>query len=90
MSRWQPPAWAKEPTPALVVLQYRGDTLLQKLALKPCLILGRQPGVCDLVVEGDESVSRQHGALVGGREGIWLFDLKSTKGVFFKHTGEPR
>ena len=60
----------------------RGSELIQKHELKgrKFFILGRQPGMSHILVE-DDTVSRQHAALVHCGAAVYLFDLKSAKGV---------
>jgi len=60
----------------------RGSELLKKHELKDrkFFILGRQPVMSHILVE-DDTVSRQHAALVHCGAALYLFDLKSAKGV---------
>jgi len=81
--QWAPPSWATMPGRPNVELEVRrGSELLKKHELKgrKFFILGRQPGMSHILVE-DDTVSRQHAALVHCGAALYLFDLKSAKGV---------
>ena len=81
--QWQPPPWATLPARPDVVLEVRrGEELLQRHELKgrKFFILGRQPVVSHILVE-DDLISRQHAALVHCKDAVYVFDLKSAKGV---------
>lgn len=81
--QWQPPPWATLPARPDVVLEVRrGEELLQRHELKgrKFFVLGRQPVVSHILVE-DDLISRQHAALVHCKDAVYLFDLKSAKGV---------
>eukprot|EP00316_Scyphosphaera_apsteinii_P011912 CAMPEP_0119300670 /NCGR_PEP_ID=MMETSP1333-20130426/2575_1 /TAXON_ID=418940 /ORGANISM="Scyphosphaera apsteinii, Strain RCC1455" /LENGTH=437 /DNA_ID=CAMNT_0007302517 /DNA_START=14 /DNA_END=1327 /DNA_ORIENTATION=- len=85
MSAWKPPPWAvPPPNPDLVLEQRKGDQVLHtfELSKKRCFILGRQPGVADILIENDEAVSRQHAALVPSSNSLYLYDLKSFRGTY--------
>lgn len=47
-----------------------------------CFVIGRQPGVADVLVTDDEAVSRQHAALVPRGDKLYVIDLKSLRGTF--------
>jgi pSer/pThr/pTyr-binding forkhead associated (FHA) protein len=80
--QWAPPSWATMPGGPVELEVRRGPELLQKHELKgrKFFILGRQPGMSHILVE-DDTISRQHAALVHCGAALYLFDLKSAKGV---------
>ena len=81
--QWAPPSWATAPGRPNVELEVRrGSELLKKHELngRKFFILGRQPVMSHILVE-DDTVSRQHAALVHCGAALYLFDLKSAKGV---------
>ncbi len=81
--QWPGPSWATMPARPTVELEVRrGEELLKKHELKgrKFFILGRQPVMSHIVVE-DDTVSRQHAAVVHCNDALYLFDLKSAKGV---------
>ena len=80
--QWAPPSWATMPVRSVDVEVRRGEELLEKHELKglSISILGRQPGMSHILVE-DDTVSRQHAALVHCKEELFVLDLKSAKGV---------
>ena len=80
------PSWATETPHAGLALEVRrGERTLRRHELPPgprCFVIGRQPGVADVVVGDDEAASRQHCAIVPRGERLYLIDLKSTRGTF--------
>jgi len=86
--KFPPPGWATEtPHPALALEVRRGDQVLRRHELRPgggrrCFIIGRQPGVADVLVTDDEAVSRQHAAIVPRGDKLYIIDLKSLRGTF--------
>ena len=84
--QWAPPNWATTPIRSVDLEVRRGDELLKKHELKgrSFFILGRQPGMSHVLVE-DDTVSRQHAALVHCKDELFVFDLKSAKGVLARH-----
>jgi pSer/pThr/pTyr-binding forkhead associated (FHA) protein len=88
MSKFPPPGWATETPHAGLALEVRrGDLLLRRHELRAgggrrCFVIGRQPGVADVLVTDDEAVSRQHAAIVPRGDKLYLIDLKSLRGTF--------
>ena len=84
-TRWQPPEWAKLPTasrqPQLDIFQDGVKTRTIELSGRRSLVLGRQAELVDLLV-ADETVSRQHVAVVNSSSAPFIIDLKSAQGTF--------
>lgn len=55
---------------------YHAEQFYTKLRLdgSVCMILGRDPSVCDVAIE-DECVSRQHAVLVHSDKGLRIIDI---------------
>eukprot|EP00962_Isochrysis_galbana_P052999 scaffold24468_cov90-Isochrysis_galbana.AAC.2 len=84
--KFPPPGWATETPHAGLGLEVRrGGQLLRRHELRAgqrCFVIGRQPGVADVLVTDDEAVSRQHAAIVPRGDKLYLIDLKSLRGTF--------
>lgn len=96
LERWQPPAWAHPPTRE-VRLEVRSNTVSnpylahldegsdvdEVLPLRSrCTAFGRSAQLVDIVVK-DESVSRQHAAIVHSSEGSsFVVDIGSATGTY--------
>ena len=48
--------------------------------------LGRKPGKCDRVIEGDSFISGLHAEIEAGEDGVYLTDLGSTNGTIVNGT----
>ncbi|KAJ1627596.1 SMAD/FHA domain-containing protein [Pavlovales sp. CCMP2436] len=84
--KWRPPTWCKLPVgrPSLrLAIQPPSPAAPTtfELSRTPYVVLGRQSGVCDVVVS-ELDISRQHTAIVSSSGATWVFDLKSTLGTF--------
>jgi hypothetical protein len=80
---YKPPTWSTPSKFAFALEVIKNGTVLETVDLskRDHVIVGRQPGVCDVVV-AHESVSRQHAALQFGEAGeLYIIDLGSTHGT---------
>lgn len=70
-------------TKAYGILHYKSNDKNVELALsKETTLIGRDPAICDVVLENDSYVSRNHALLYKKGEKIFLVDLNSGNGSY--------
>ena len=88
--KFPPPGWATETPHGGLALELRrsaGAELVRRIDLRSgggrrVFVVGRQPGVADVLITEDEAVSRQHAAIVPRGEALYIIDLKSAAGTW--------
>jgi pSer/pThr/pTyr-binding forkhead associated (FHA) protein len=82
MAVYVPPPWSTPPKYTFALQVLKSGIEVDRIALeKASTIVGKQSGVCDIVLE-HASISRQHAALQFGEEGeLYCVDLGSSNGT---------
>jgi len=82
--KYNPPAWAADPICGAYITSSKEGDSSQKIPLdtRRCTVFGRLPDLVDVAFP-DATLSRMHGAIFFGKEGVFIIDLGS--GLFAEH-----